>query len=488
MRVRSGLIVCILVAGAVTLAAIEPRLHTTFPSVIDDWVGIRDAPDQLREVVRLGSPEAQRYRPGFTTWNVLQWHTLGAPERLVGPQLWGLLRAVLLVLGVTLLAALLVDRLRAGWSWRDRRRLLIVGVPVAALTAPSLAIDLARYGPQEPLLVGCMALGTVLLVPAIDELLGQRTLGARQLFALPVGLVLWGFGVLQKETSLCVLLLAPFLLPVLRSQRPRWACLDRGRRAGVIAVALAILLPFVPMFLRTAQLALADERLYGEIAAEKTIAERLSDQLTRVSEVMHSHLPAAIVLTAVALVTAAAVKRGVDWVSVGFLFSGLAFVVFAAEGGVVASRYYLPTIVLAALALARAAVALGARTVTFAGAALVSFGALQAIDARGYVEEWVATEQAREALVREAAARVAGGCDVRYTGLNVELVEAVPVLVPLADEPSRGCGLGERFVVVIDPGGPGTESPPDDPVLAPCAPEPEPVWGSPVGKIVRCTT
>nr|MBA2293879.1 hypothetical protein [Actinomycetota bacterium] len=488
VRIGSGLIVCAAIAGAIAFAAIEPRLHSSFPSPIDDWSAIRDAPRQLREVARLGNPEEQRYRPGFVVWNALQWHTLDAPRGFVGPQVWGMLRFAILIVGVALLTAVVVAPQGLGSLWRDPGRLLVVGVPVAAVTAPSLAIDLARYGPQEPLLVGCLALGAVLLLPAIDALLGSRAVGARHVAAFPAGLVLWAFGVLQKETSLCVLLLAPFLLPAVRAQRSRWLDLDRRRRGGVIALAVAILLPFVPMLVRTAQLALAEERLYGEFAAAKPFADRLSDQVTRISEVMHSHLPGTIVVVAIVLVTVAAWRRGIDWLSVGLLVSGFAFAVFAAEAGVVASRYYLPTIVLAALALARAAVALGASTVTLAGATLVTLGALQAIDARGYVEEWVATEQAREVLVREAAARVAGGCDVRYTGLNVELVEAVPVLVPLAAETPRDCGEGERFVVVIDPGGPGTESPPDDPILAPCRPEPQPVWSSEVGKIVRCTT
>jgi hypothetical protein len=72
-------------------------------------------------------------------------------------------------------------------------------------------------------------------------------------------------------------------------------------------------------------------------------------------------------------------------------------------------------------------------------------------------------------------------------GLNVELVAALPVLMPLADEPPHDCVRGERFMVVIDPGGPGTETPPDDPTLSACAPEHEPVWNSHVGKILRCT-
>ena len=89
-----------------------------------------------------------------------------------------------------------------------------------------------------------------------------------------------------------------------------------------------------------------------------------------------------------------------------------------------------------------------------------------------YVERWVEGEVAQETLVREAAARATAGCTVDVTGLNVELVRALPVLMPLADEAPRDCAKGARYLVVIDAGGPGNETPPDDPVLSSCAPEP----------------
>jgi hypothetical protein len=59
--------------------------------------------------------------------------------------------------------------------------------------------------------------------------------------------------------------------------------------------------------------------------------------------------------------------------------------------------------------------------------------------------------------------------------------------MPLADEQPRDCRPRERFVVVIDQGGPGTETPPTDPVLAACAPEPTPAWSSYKAKLLRCT-
>ena len=488
MRRGVGILVCLGVVGLAVFGAIGPRFDHPFPSMIDDWSAIANAPEQLREVLRLGNPEEQRYRPGFIAWNALQWHTLGAPDGFSGPQFWGVLRVAVLVLGVTLLALLLTESGRARIRGRDPRWLLVAGVPLAVVTAPSLAIDLARYGPQEPLMVGCMSLGAVLLVRTVDALLTATADALSTAAAAVGGLALWSFGVLQKETSACVLLLAPFLLPTLREQRQRWARLDSRRRSAVGLVTAGVLLPFVPIVARTIELSLADDRVYEEVAAGKSFVERFGDQLGRAEEVLHSPLPMILLAAAVVLLAARTFRLGADWLSTGLLVVALAFLLFAAETGVVASRYYLPPIVLGGLALARSAVPLGSRVVVATGVILIAGGTWQAWDSHGWVEWWVDGEQAHEALVREAAGRAAGGCEVDVVGLNLELVKALPVLMPLADEPPRECTSGERYLVVIDLGGPGTETPPDDPVLSACAPEPAPVWSSSVGKILRCTT
>ncbi|HET9288595.1 MAG TPA: hypothetical protein VFO26_13650 [Gaiella sp.] len=487
MRVRIGLLACLAIVGLVVFGAIEPRFHHPFPSMVDDWSAIANAPEQLREVLRLGNPEEQRYRPGFIAWNALQWHTLGAPEAFAGPQLWGVLRVAVLVLGVTLLGLLLIESGLRRIAGLDPAWLLVLGVPLAVITAPSLAIDLARYGPQEPLLVGCMSLGAVLLVRTFDELLATLPVQPWVVAAAAGGVALWAFGVLQKETSACVLLLAPFLWPTVRRQRERWSGLDGGRRAAIGVVVGAMLLPFVPIVARTVELALADERVYEDAAAAKGFVDRLSDQLSRAGEVLHSPLPMILLAAAVVVLAIRTFRLGADWISTGLLVVALAFLLFAAEAGVVASRYYLPSIALGAFALARSVVPLGSAAVVATGVVLVAGGMWQAWEGHGWVEWWVDGERAQEILVREAAARAAGGCEVGVIGLNVELVKALPVLMPLADEPPRNCAAEERYLVVIDPGGPGTETPPDDPVLSACAPEAEPAWSSNVGKILRCT-
>ena len=152
----------------------------------------------------------------------------------------------------------------------------------------------------------------------------------------------------------------------------------------------------------------------------------------------------------------------------GFLVTAAAaFVTFAAESGVVATRSYLPPLFLLGLVLARGAVSLGPWVATVAGVVLIATGAVQWHAARGWVEWWVEVEQGREALVREDAARAAAGCSVDVTGTNVGFVEALPGPDAAFRRASRDCGLGRRVVVVIDnyPGQTAT----DDPLLEACA-------------------
>lgn len=481
------MLVCLAIVGLAVGGTIEPRLHHTFPSMVDDWSAIARAPDQLQEVVRLGNPEEQRYRPAFVAWNALQFHTLGAPRSFTGPQVWGLLRLAIVVFGVTLLTLLMVEGGRARVEGRDPRWLLVLGVPLAALTAPTLAIDFARFGPQEPLQVGCMALGAVLLVRALNALLRPADAGAGVIAGAVAGLVLWSFGVLQKETSLCVLLLAPFLLPTLRVARGRLGGLGRRRRLTIGAIGVGVVLPFVPVAARTLGLSLADERVYEDAAAGRAFPERLADQLERVGDSLHTPLPAILFLATVALLALMLVRGAVDWLPIGLLVVAVGFLAFAAGPGVVATRYYLPPLALTAFAFARAAPTAGRLVVTVAGVALIVGGAWQAREARTWVDWWVDGEEKEEAIVREAAARAAGGCEVSVTGLNVERVAALPVLLPLAGEPPRDCAEGERFVVVMDYPASSDAARPDDAVLAACAPETEPVWTSQFGDIFRCT-
>ena len=64
---------------------------------------------------------------------------------------------------------------------------------------------------------------------------------------------------------------------------------------------------------------------------------------------------------------------------------------------------------------------------------------------------------------------------------------AAPVLMPLAEKRPARLAPGEWFVVLLGGGGAGTVTPRDNPALAACKPNPEPVWESRTGKLLRCT-
>jgi hypothetical protein len=482
--IRAGVLACVAVVGVAWFVTLEPGLHFRVPSMVDDWSAISKSPDQLHEVLLLGNPEPERYRPGFILWNALQWHTLGAPESLAAPQFWNLLRIALLVVGVTALTALLLRP--AGHLRRlDARWLLVAAVPLTVVTAGALPIDFARFGPQEPLMVGGMALGAVLVIDAIDRLLDDDPIGPAVVATTLGGVALWAFGVLQKETSTCVLVMAPFLVPTLRRQRARWSRLRIGRKVLLCGLGAGLLLPFVPMIVRTVQLSVADSRVYEDFA-ENSLPVRFWEQFVLADEILHTRLFAVVALAAVVVAIGQLLSTRPDWLALGLMVTGFAFVLFAAESGVEATRYYLPPLTLLCIAIARSIASLGQKAAVALGVVAIASSLVHLPDARNWVEWWVDVERGREALVREAAALQAGGCVVSVTGKNVELVAALPVLMPLVDEPARGCEPGFRYLVVIDGEASGVTGP-EDPLFSRCSPDPVPVWSSPLASIQRCT-
>ena len=220
-----------LLASVVALSAlatwlISPRFALDLPSLVDDWGAIARSPDQLADVLRLTNPEAQRFRPSWILWNYLQWHTFDAPGGLVGPNVWNVLRIVVLVAGLTLATALALPTPR---SRADAvLRALLAATPVLMiLSIPKFAPELARFGVQEPLLVGGMALGGSLLVLAARSVLDERAIPAWRVFVLAfAGGVFWVVGVYQKEASLAVV---PLLVATAIAG---WGRLARARPAA----------------------------------------------------------------------------------------------------------------------------------------------------------------------------------------------------------------------------------------------------------------
>jgi hypothetical protein len=339
-------------ATAAALAMIAPRFAHTFPSMVDDWSAIEDSLDQLPKALTGRNPEELRYRPGWIVWNAVQWHTLGAPTHRWGPQVWGMLRLAVLALGLSALAATVVH-------WRASRRggltvaAMVAGVPLVVMTIPAFAIDLARWGPQEPLLVGAMSLGAALIVWSLRAAASGSRRRA-QILSLAAGVAFWWIGALQKETSLAVVVLVPFLWPYVRRNGPEWRHFIRERPALVTTAGVGVIAPLLLVAWYTVALARADTRVYGAQLGPDGMLDRIAAQLSDIDGTLGTPL-AWLIIASFFLSLFWAIDRDVDWLALGLLACALASTVWASQTGVVQSRYYLPATALVLLALVRTA-------------------------------------------------------------------------------------------------------------------------------------
>ncbi|HXF98269.1 MAG TPA: hypothetical protein VNJ46_06615 [Gaiellaceae bacterium] len=422
---------------------------------MDDWAAVVHGGEQVAALARLDNPEEERFRPAWLVWGYLQWHTFDAPGGLVGPNAWNLLRLAILVAGLALLVALALP------PPRTRLEALLQG-PLAALppflvlTVPKLARDLARFGPQEPLLVGGMALGGSLLVLAAREALRPAPVRrSRALLLAGAGGVLWLAGVYQKETALAALpLLAAVLLAGRRALR-RWHGLSAARRRALAALGAVLLLPLAHVAAASALLALRGDLVYGAEAG-RGIGDGLRLLYEWSSEVF-SPDQRRLVLVSVGLTGLVALaRRSPDWVALGALAAGGLSLLLAAQSGVVTSRYYLPAFALAGVALA---LALGRLPpLVQAGAVgLLALAFLPAGEARREVAGWTAEEQAGSALVDLIARLEARGCPVAMAGIDEETQNALQVLVAreLGERTARSSCSRDSVYLVLRPWGEG---------------------------------
>ena len=406
-RVTESRATVVLLAAAIAIAAtltmIAPRVAHTFPSMVDDWAAIETSLDQLPEALTGRNPEELRYRPGWIVWNAVQWHTLGAPTHLWGPQVWGMLRLAVLALGLSALAATVVR-----WPTGRRGRLtvaaMVVGVPLVVMTIPAFAIDIARWGPQEPLLVGSMSLGAALIVWSLRSV-ASRSRRRTQILSLAVGVALWWIGVLQKETSLAVVVLVPFLWPYVGRNGPEWRRLVRERPMLLTAAGCGVVAPLLLMAWYTVALATADTRVYGAQVSPNGGLDRLAAQLSDIEGTLGTPF-AWLVIASFFVSLLWAIGRDVDWLALGLLACALAFTVWASQTGVVQSRYYLPGTALVVLALIRTASARPRRVLVPAVVATLLADRLNG--GHEGAADWLIREAAHDPAKRVAIAALGG--------------------------------------------------------------------------------
>ena len=146
---------------------------------------------------------------------------------------------------------------------------------------------------------------------------------------------------LQKETSLAVVVLVPFLWPYVGRNGPGWRRLTRERPMLVTAAGCGVVAPLLLMAWYTVALATADTRVYGAQVSPNGGLDRLAAQLSDIEGTLGTPF-AWLVIASFFVSLLWAIGRDIDWLALGLLACALAFTVWASQTGVVQSRYYLP--------------------------------------------------------------------------------------------------------------------------------------------------
>lgn len=474
----------LLAAGAVTVLAvwmISPRFEIDVPSVVDDWAAYFTSPDLLAEILRLENPETERFRPGVIVWGYLQWHTLGAPESLVGPNAWNVLRVAILVAGLTLFTALALP-IRRG------RLELVLYAGLASIPAfvvvlvPKFARDLARFGPQEPLLVGGMALGGSLLFLAARSLFDEsNSIRVWAVAALGVGGSLaWALGTYQKETSICVLPLLAGVAIACRSHFASWRHLGRGRKTALAALGAVVVLPLLHVTIELLRIVRRGDLVYDADAGGQGLIDGVRELWNWTHEAVPGNARLLAYGAAALVVVASVARRRIDPIALGALLSGALTFVFAGQSGVVATRYYIPAIALFAVAFALSLARLPTIVVA-AGGLAVFFSFMPPPGTRAEVQSWTNEELANGTLVSTVTRLESSGCVVAVAGLDLETDAALPVLVGIGRSDADETCSPEGTVIVAGPGEEGTA------LASACAPAAlELLAQAPVGAVYRC--
>ena len=465
--------------SGLAMLIVSPRFTIGDLSLVDDWSAYARSPRALGQLVRLSYDPAavgdpHRYRPGsVAVWNGLVWHTLGAPGSLVGPNVWNTLR-ILLYVGCAM-ALLLASVPR---SVRLRTRVAFAaGLPALVLATPAFGQDFARFGPVEPLLVGGMTGGVLLLVLAAERWFAGAP-WRRITPPLAAGYVLWVFGVYQKETSVCFLVAAPFLYLFLDR---RWRATGLIRRPLLAyrrfqAVAVAVLLPVVHMATEVGRVAAAGTTAYHQHVPRGAggIVGRLvlgtATQWAAMTVALGSPLWALLSLVGVVLAVRALRRReALDWLLVGFVLTGWSALAFQALSGAEAvSRYYLPSATLFGAATGLALARSGPRLRRVDLVAVSMLVLLGGFGSYWNVRAWAANEREGNALVDRVAVLNPQRCPVYMGRLQMEVARATPVLVALEGRSGRQCAAGGDAVLVAGRGPVADSSYMDDRIFSAC--------------------
>jgi hypothetical protein len=445
-------------ATVLAIVVTSPRFDMTTPATIDDWSMIRHGEQAFHQLLTLNYDPTTfdngRYRPAFYgVWAPLQWHSFGAPYDLRSANAWNLARVLTLLIALAALVLALISPERRREIAADRFGTICLGVLAAlpgalVLLTPAFAVDLARFGPQEPLMLGAIVLGALAVLWALR---GDRPAGVRT-GAMAAGLVLWYLGIYVKEAALSVVVAVPFVLLGLREPRGPGG----ASRRWWIAAAVLLTLPIVHLTREVLKINSKGQLIYGSaepldgpFGLPGRIVDIIVEQWSSVPTALGNSAWQLIWLLAIAAVAALAIaRRRVPWYLVAVLALALALLVYQGYLGVVQTRYLLPICALAAVPIAVVVLEWSsltrvAATIGVALLALVFVG-----NAREAATAWIAAEQYRVEFMRVVDSLNPRPCPVYGATWDLERKYSVPELIALRGYEPRECQPGMEAVLV----------------------------------------
>jgi hypothetical protein len=468
LHYRLGLAAGFGAAAVLGVLVVSTRFEVHSPSLLDDWYfasqSVNSIGDLLDPFLHAIGP---RFRPGYELWSRLEWHTLGAPEDVTGPNLFGVLRVLVFVAGAVLVPAVIAATSEPRPS-PPGIAALAAAVGVLLFSGPEPTGDFFRLGPQEPLMVGAAASGAAVLLFACGRAIGwqrgsrsgRATLGLAATAA--IGWLLWAFGIYQKEASVAVVVLAPFLYLFLDHRWRDRALTERAlwRYRPFQLTAAAMLLPVLHMAVVSSTISERGVAIYGSSRPNGIgewigrLWESISLQWSEMSRVVGTPAWRVVAIMVPLLLVAIIVqRRRVPWLPLGMLLTGVALLTVQGLPLFNESRYYIPSIALfAGAALLLLAEGPGwLRWIGIAAAlvlAVVNYG-----EVRDRLDYWSLRDLDQDKVLRLVAELHPASCPVYLTNVDLERAEALPKVLPLIDEPLTGpCrrGVGTLLVGLND--------------------------------------
>jgi len=414
------------------LWAVSPRFALTRPALVDDWWAITYSRPALASLLHFrygsgGIDTPGRYRPAYSAvWDFLQWHTFDAPLHLVGPNVWNVARIGLFIAAIVCVASAVQDRS----TGRVRAGVVAAAAGLLVVSTPATAVDLARFGTGEPLMLGGLLGGGLLVLAAVRRTLerhaGEVVNGRAATAAMFVaGYALYLLGAYMKEASICLLVLLPFVYLHLE-KRWREESVIRSPLWRIRSVQIAAVFLVAPLLHVGGHVVAGSARYqrHGGTWSESVLSIVPSPWIlgTPVWSILLVALP-------VALAVVVATRPSVPWLALGLVVAGSVFVGFQTATGDRPSRYYLPGIVFSAVALAHLISQNGRRVqVVFAAVAVLVAASSQG---RATVSRWAVVGRAENAAVEQAARLDPARCRVYYRNFDLERRVGLTKLVPL---------------------------------------------------------